>query len=270
MDISAILLPVSCIGGLSLVFGVGLGIAAKKFAVPVDERVEDVKNCLPGANCGGCGFAGCEALAKAIVSGESPINACPVCNKDQIVGIAKVMGAEATAGVKKIAFIGCKGNSEVTKTKYNYSGIPTCHDAQLIGGGPKVCKYGCLGFGSCVKVCQFGALTVNKGLPIVDQEKCVGCGACEKECPRHIIQILPEGTAYQVSCISQDRGKDVKLGCSVGCIGCGLCMKQCEVGAIKFENNLAHIDENLCIKCGKCEEKCPTKVITAMLLENVH
>ncbi|PHV71478.1 ferredoxin [Sporanaerobium hydrogeniformans] len=269
MDISAILFPVSCIGGLGLIFGVGLGIAAKKFAVPIDERVEAVKDCLPGANCGGCGFAGCEALAKAIVNGESLVNACPVCNKGQIAEIAQIMGVEATNSIRKIAFISCKGTPDVAKLKFKYEGILTCQDAQLIGGGPKVCSYGCLGYGSCVKVCQFDALTIVNGLPVVDKEKCVGCGACQKECPREIIQILPEDTTYQVSCMSQDKGKDVKAACSVGCIGCGICMKQCEVDAIKVKNSLAHIDQSLCIGCGKCETKCPTKAISALLLEHV-
>ena len=144
----AILSPVLAIGGIGLFFGIILGFAAKKFAVPVDERVEEVKACLPGANCGGCGLAGCEAMAKSIVNGDSKVNACPVCNEKQVAAIAKIMGVEETAGEKKVAVVRCHGNLEAAKLKFEYSGIKSCEDATLVGGGPKLCSYGCLGFES--------------------------------------------------------------------------------------------------------------------------
>ena len=262
MDLSAIFSPVIAIGGMGLLFGVGLGIAAKKFAVPTDERVEAVKEFLPGANCGGCGLAGCEAMAKSIVTGESNINACPVCNEIQIEAIAKIMGIAASASEKQIAVVKCKGNNVHAQLKYNYQGIANCMDAQLIGGGPKVCTYGCLGFGSCQKACTFGAISMEDGLPIIHPEKCVGCGACKNACPRHIIEILPMSTTYHVNCISKDKGKDVKAACEVGCIGCGICVKQCEEGAISLVDNYAIIETAKCVSCGKCEAKCPTKAIS--------
>ncbi len=265
MDITAIIYPVLSIGGIGLLFGIGLGIAAKKFAVPVDERVQGVKDSLPGANCGGCGFAGCEAFAKAVVSEEAKISGCPVCNQDQINTIAKIMGIEASSSEKYRAVVRCQGNHTNAKPKYDYSGIQSCHDAALVGGGNKVCGYGCLGFGSCYGVCVFDAITMVDGLPIINAEKCVGCGACKNTCPRSIITILPAYASYNVNCISKDKGKEVKAGCSVGCIGCGICQKQCEADAITIANNLAEIDIEKCTRCGKCEQKCPTKAISNLL-----
>ncbi|WP_069997966.1 RnfABCDGE type electron transport complex subunit B [Cellulosilyticum sp. I15G10I2] len=265
MDIAAIIYPVLSIGGIGLLFGVGLGIAAKKFAVPVDERVQGIKENLPGANCGGCGFAGCEALAKAIANGESKITACPVCNQDQVDEIAKIMGIESGNSEKYRAVVRCKGTHTTAKFKYSYEGIQTCNDANLIGGGHKTCQYGCLGFATCKGACVFGAITMVDGLPVIDPQKCVGCGACKSSCPRSIITILPADSSYNVNCVSKDKGKEVKAGCSVGCIGCGICVKQCESGAITMTNNLAVIDNKKCVHCGKCEQKCPTKAISNLL-----
>ena len=267
MDLSAILSPIVTIGGMGLLFGLGLGVAAKKFAVPVDERVENIKENLPGANCGGCGLAGCEAMARAIVSGESELNACPVCNEAQIEAIAKIMGIEAHIAEKKVAVLRCRGNTENAKQKFEYAGITTCQDAHLLGGGPKLCSYGCLGYGSCVMQCQFGAMSMKDGIPVIDRKKCVACGACEKQCPRQLIHLVPVNSSYHVNCISKDKGKEVKEACKVGCIGCGLCVKQCDVGAITLKDNYAEIDEHLCIDCGKCSTKCPTHAISNLLDE---
>lgn len=268
MDLIAILSPIAAIGSMGLLFGVGLGVAAKKFAVPVDERVEAVKENLPGANCGGCGLAGCEAMAKSIVAGESLTYACPVCSNEQVAQIAKVMGIEASTAEKKVAVVRCHGNVNNATERYKYAGLKTCEDAHLLGGGPKLCAYGCLGYGSCVRVCQFGAMKMKEGLPVIEYEKCVGCGACEKQCPRKVIHLLPTNSSYHVDCISKDKGKEVKEACKVGCIGCGLCVKQCEVNAISLKDNYAEINTSLCIGCGKCSIKCPTKAISNLLDEN--
>lgn len=261
-----LLMPILTIGGLGFIFGLGLSIAAKKFAVPVDERVEAIRSCLPGVNCGGCGKAGCDALAKSIVSGESPINGCPICNKEQIDAIGKIMGQEAKAK-QTVAVLRCNGDCHKAITKFDYVGPKTCQDAHLIGGGPKGCSYGCLGLGACKVACPFEAITMVNGLPVIDRKKCVGCGVCVKQCPRHLIHLIPIESVYHVSCVSKDKGKEVKSVCQVGCIGCGLCVRQCECHAISLEENHAVIDAEKCTNCGKCMAKCPTNAITCLLEE---
>ncbi|MGL4345884.1 MAG: RnfABCDGE type electron transport complex subunit B [Cellulosilyticaceae bacterium] len=264
MELMNVISPVIAIGGLGLLFGVGLGIAAKKFAVPTDERVGLVKSFLPGANCGGCGFAGCEAFAKAVVAGEAKVNGCPVCNDEQTSGIASVMGQKVSGGIKNKAFIKCRGTLENAPEKYRYSGVENCQSAQLVGGGPKKCQYGCLGFGSCQKACAFDAIRIVDGLATVDYKKCTGCGSCMNACPRQLIALEPENMGYTVTCSSKDKGKEVKESCKIGCIGCGICVKQCEAEAIVVTNNVAIIDPAKCTQCGKCEKKCPTHAILAL------
>lgn len=262
MNLTAIIYPILAIGGMGLVFGIGLGIASKKFAVPVDERVSDIREHLPGANCGGCGFAGCDAFAKAVAKGEARSNGCPVSSDEQKVAIAKIMGAEAENGPKQVAIVRCQGNHDIAKQKYNYEGPLTCEDAHLVGGGPKACAYGCLGYGSCQKACPFDAITIENGLAIINKERCKACRACVLACPRNLIYIGNADTSCQVTCKSYDKGKMVKASCDKGCIGCGLCVKQCEFGAISLEKGLATIDAEKCTACGKCISKCPTQAIT--------
>lgn len=265
MVLSAILIPIATIGGMALVFGGCLGYAAIKFAVPVDERVAAVLENLPGANCGGCGKAGCEAMAKAMVAGECLASGCPVCNAQQIASISKILGVEQVEVEKKVAYVRCQGGRDQAKQKFQYEGQMTCKDAQLVGGGPKMCTYGCLGYGTCEAACSFKAITMVNGLPMINRELCTGCGNCATQCPRHIIEIIPLSSNYHVNCISQDKGKAVKEACKVGCIGCGLCVRQCEQGAIQIQDNHALIKYELCISCGRCEEKCPTKAISHLL-----
>lgn len=256
-----ILFPILLIGGMGLIFGALLAIASKVFYVKVDERVPKITECLPGANCGGCGFAGCAAYADAIVKGNAKVNCCPSGGTAVAEKIAKIMGVEAEAVVPKVAHVMCSGTLDCAKTKYIYSGEKDCHSAMKLGGGAKSCSYGCLGLGSCAKVCDRNAISIVNGVAVVDRDKCEGCGQCVRECPKNVIDLVNADVAYAVSCKSKDKGKTVRAFCSTGCIGCGICAKVCLAQAITVENNVAHIDPDKCANCGMCAEKCPQKII---------
>lgn len=260
---NGILLAALVIGITGLLIGLVLGLAGKKFAVEVDERVTQIREYLPGNNCGGCGYAGCDALAEAIAKGEAPVNGCPGCSSDAVEAIGNIMGTSVEASVKKVAFVKCNGTCDKAGILYHYYGIHDCKKLALIPGeGDKACNYGCMGYGSCVKVCAFDAIHIVNGVAVVDKEKCVSCGRCVTECPKHLIEIVPYEAKHIVQCSSKDKGKDVKAVCETGCIGCGICAKQCESEAITVENNLAYINQEKCVGCGKCAEKCPVKIIT--------
>ena len=260
--ISGMITATALVGGIGLFIGLFLGGAAIWLRVQTNEKEEAVLELLPGNNCGGCGYAGCDALAKAIAAGEAPANACPVGGAPVGEKIAAILGTTAEAGVKNVAFVRCKGTCDKAKVQYQYAGISDCSKASVLpGGGPKACSYGCMGYGSCVAACQFDAIHVIDGIAQVDKEKCVACGKCVAACPRHLIELVPYDAKHLVQCASHDKGKDVKAKCQVGCIGCTLCTKQCEFDAIHMDNNVAVIDYSKCTNCGKCAEKCPAKVI---------
>ena len=263
MDVvNTILFPIVSIGGLGLVFGAGLGYAGKIFAVEEDPRIAEIVDCLPAANCGGCGFPGCGGLAVAIVEGKAPANACPVGGVKCAVAISAVMGVEVVEKEKEVAFIKCAGTCDNSKNKYLYFGLDDCIMAsQLAGGGSKGCSYGCLGLGGCAKVCAFDAITIVDGVAVVDDDKCVTCGKCVKACPKNLISIIPASKKTRVACNSQDTGKVVMANCKVGCIACKICVKACKFEAIQVENNIAVIDYDKCKDCGLCAMKCPKKVI---------
>ena len=247
---------------IGILVGAGLVYTSKKFHVDVDEREAAVRECLPGNNCGACGFAGCDAMAAAIAAGDAPVNGCPVGGAPVAEKIGRLMGVEAGATEKKAAFVRCSGTCEATGTLGNYVGIEDCRSAVMAGLNIGECGYGCLGLGSCVKVCPQDAIRVIDGVAVVDESKCVSCGLCVKACPKGLIQIKPVEKKVAVRCSSRDRGPQVKAVCSAGCIGCMACTKQCENDAIHVENNLASVDYEKCIQCGKCVEKCPVHVIT--------
>ncbi len=247
------------VGVTGLIIGILLVIAAKFFAVKTDERIDMVRECLPGSNCGGCGFAGCDALSEAIVKGEAAPNACAGADAAKI---AQIMGVTADEKEKKVAFVKCRGTCEKTKIKYHYQGLADCRKLALIPGhGEKVCIDGCMGYGSCVKACKFDAIHVINGVAVVDDNKCVGCSACVKVCPNSLIELVPAASAYRVGCNSKKKGKEVKEACTTGCIACSICVKQCESEAISIVNNIAVIDYSKCTGCGKCAQKCPQKII---------
>ena len=250
------------LGVLGGLFGFGLAVASKIFEVKKDPRIEEVHNTLPGANCGGCGFAGCAACAEAIVSGRAPVNACPVCSGAQTTYIASIMGVEVTAAERRVAFVRCAGGNRANK-KYEYVGIPDCAGAlRIVGGGPLECAYGCLGFGNCVRACRFDAIHINRyGVAEVDRAKCTNCQRCMAACPRNLIIDVPYNADIMVRCASKDKGAVARNKCAFSCITCRLCEKNCPNGAVSIVDNVAVIEYTKCTSCGTCASKCPRKVI---------
>jgi Na+-translocating ferredoxin:NAD+ oxidoreductase RNF subunit RnfB len=249
--------------GMSTVFGFVLAFAAKKFAVKVDPRVEQVLGCLAHAHCGACGYAGCEQYAVAVVNDPavSP-SLCTPAGEKAAAKVAAITGKKAEVIEPRYARVMCQGDSQKTKTRYLYEGVLDCRAVIIAGGGDKACVYGCLGYGTCVKVCPFGAITMSDAkLPVIDETKCTGCRKCEAACPKKVIEVLPASKRVFVSCHSRDKGPDTKRVCQIGCIGCGICAKVCPFDAPKIDRNLSVIQLDKCRVCGLCVAKCPTKAI---------
>ncbi|MBR7132478.1 MAG: RnfABCDGE type electron transport complex subunit B [Clostridia bacterium] len=255
-----ILLPVIIVAVIGLVAGVGLSLASKLMAVPVDEKQEKLAEALPGANCGACGYSGCEGYAAAMASGEASPDKCPVGGAATATAISEILGVEISAE-ERTAFIACKGNGEITKQKYGYVGMQSCTAASLLHAGPLECSFGCLGFGDCAAECPFDAIIVSDGKPMVCEEICVGCGKCISACPKSLISLIPKGHTVTVNCNNKAKGAAVVKNCGVSCIACRMCEKQCESGALKIVDNLAVIDYSLCNGCGKCKEVCKRGVL---------
>ena len=257
-----LLLPVLSLGGMSFLFGAGLSIASKKFSVEKDPRIDEVREALPGANCGACGYPGCDGLAAAIVAGEAPVQNCPVGGSAVAENIGAIMGVKAEMKEAMVARVICQGDCDQAIDKFKYEGITDCVAASMLAEGQKGCSYGCLGMGTCERVCPFDAIHVNeKGIAEVDRKKCTACNKCVVACPKNVIALIPAASEVQIACNSNDKGRTVKANCKVGCIGCQICVKACPFEAIDFENNLAFIDYDKCTNCRVCVEKCPTKAI---------
>ena len=257
-----ILFPILTLSGLGVAFGAGLAIAAKKFCVVADPRLEKVYAKLPGANCGACGMPGCIGFAEALIQGTCSVERCVVMQEDSRREIAGILGVEARAKVKTVALLHCHGGNKRVKDKFVYTGEGDCIAANLVAGGPKECFYGCIGYGTCARECPFGAISMSReALPVVDENKCTACGVCVAVCPKKLFSLVPASKTYAVRCKSLDLGKKVLEACSVGCIACRKCEKACPIGAIKVINNLAVIDYAICDNRGECFKVCPTKCI---------
>lgn len=262
-----IIYTVITLGAIGSSAAVILYFVAQKFKVYEDPRIDEVEGALPGANCGGCGYAGCRAFAEACVKeGDLSDLYCPVGGNDCMGGVAKILGLEAVKKDPRVAVLRCNGTCEHRPKINNYDGAATCAIIHATYSGESACQYGCLGCGDCCAVCDFDALHMDPatGLPVVDEDKCTACGACVRECPKDLFELrkkLPKHRKIYVACRNEDRGPVNKKACAVACIGCSKCFKVCEYDAITMGNNLAFIDSDKCKFCRKCAPVCPTNAI---------
>ena len=265
MDFTLILEGIAVLGIMGAVFGALLAFAAKIFHVEVDPKQEAVRECLAGANCGGCGYPGCDGYAAAVAAGQAPVNCCVAGGQAAADKIAEIMGVSAGAEEKMVAFVPCSGAEGVAVKRFNYQGPQDCQAAMLFGGkSNKECRFACIGLGNCARACKFGAMHIVNGVAKVDRDKCVGCMACADACPKKIIEKVPYKQAVLVGCRNQDKGAVTRKICDVGCIGCMKCQRECPAEAIKIENFVSTIDYDKCVGCGHCADICPRGIISLM------
>ena len=255
-----ILIVIGIAAGLSLIFALLILLVSKFCAVKEDERVAKVLEHLAGANCGGCGYAGCEGFAKALAEGKAPLSGCGPTSNAEKEEIARILGIEFVGSEPAYAVVKCAGG-ELALNKYEFVGNEGCISQNAYIDGKKVCKNGCIGEGTCEKLCPYNAIKVEHGVSHVDKALCEACGLCIVNCPKKIIEKIPKSARVYVACSSVCRGKEVMNMCKSGCIGCGLCAKNCPAGAIEMRDNLPHIDYSKCTGCLTCVEKCPRKTI---------
>jgi Na+-translocating ferredoxin:NAD+ oxidoreductase RNF subunit RnfB len=259
-----IVYAVASVAGLGIVLGLGLAVASRLLAVRRDERVEAIEKALPGANCGACGFAGCAAYAAEIVGGEVALDLCTVGGPDVAAQVAEIMGVEyeSGAGTRRVPQVHCRGAAGNAQRAFEYEGVVDCVALNALFGGDKVCKYGCLGLGTCIRVCPVQAISYDsEGLVWVNKELCIACGQCVKVCPTGVMQWLPFDADYLVACNSRDKGGRVRKYCKVGCIACKMCEKKSPEGGYKIEDNLCRIDFQASGERAEGAAACPTKCI---------
>lgn len=258
-----ILTPVLLLSIMGGAFALIIGVVSKLTYIPVDEKVAQIREALPGANCGACGYPGCDGCAVAIAKGEAPVNACPVGGEKSATAIAAIVGGDGDAGQKMVASVFCQGSCEKTSENFTYQGEADCRIRAKQFGGGKSCTYGCLGGGTCMAACEFDAIRIVDGLAVIDEEKCVSCMKCIGVCPKHIIELVPYHAVAQVKCKNPEFGREVTSACKIGCMGCGLCARMAP-DEFALEGKLAHPTYHVGYDIEKAKlaaEKCPTKAI---------
>ena len=248
------------IGGIGLLCAVALAVAEKYLSIAQDPRIGKVSELLPGANCGGCGYAGCAEYARAIVVDNADCNLCTPGGPSCAIAIASFLGRAAASITKRTALVLCCGNDTEATRRAAYNGIYDCAAAQAIAGGDKGCTYGCLGYGTCARICPVNAIAMIDGLAKIDKFKCIACGKCIIACPRKIIKFVPITAEIHVLCSSKDKGPAVKKVCGIGCIGCRICTKYAE-GAINMDGFLAVVDYTKPLTNEETIVKCPPHCI---------
>lgn len=258
---NGIVLAILVVAGVGLLIGLILAVASVIMAVPTDKKAEAISECLPGANCGACGYTGCDGYAKALSKGEAENGLCIPGGEGCVKAIADILGVAPVAQQKKNAVVHCLGSCDNTQKNASYQGVQSCLSMSKLHG-INACSFGCLGCGDCTNACKFDAIKVCNGVAVVDNNKCTGCGACAVACPKKLISIVNAENNAVVRCSNHDKGAITRKACSVGCIGCMKCVKVCEVNAVSVKNFCASVDFSKCIGCMKCIEECPQGCIT--------
>ncbi len=260
INLNTVLIVIAIVAVLAVVFGALIVLISKICFVKEDEKVKAVTENLAGANCGGCGYAGCADFAKALAQGKVKLGDCNATANSAKEEIAKILDIPYSSSVKSFAVVKCAGGTNC-KDKFEYVGNSGCDAENSYLGGRKLCSEGCLGGGSCLLSCKENALYLKEGVAMVDKAICGACGACVRACPKNLVELIPENAKVYVACSTKCRGKEVMNTCTVGCIGCGLCAKNCPENAITMKDNLPVIDYSKCTGCLTCAVKCPKKTI---------
>ena len=269
INVTDILIALGVVGGISLILGVLLALISKFFAVEEDEKVKAIRACLPGVNCGACGYKGCDDYATAVAEGVASPSLCVPGAEVTAKELGELLGVEVEVPADLVAYVHCNGNCTATAKKAVYDGVSTCKAASMLYGGPDACRFGCIGLGDCAASCPANAICMKDGIAHVDTERCLGCGLCQTVCPKHIISMVPQETEAVVACSNTDKGADARKVCSNACIGCKKCEKVCPNQAITVVNNLAKIDYDKCTGCGACDDVCPTGCMKQVVFPDI-
>ena len=269
-----ILIALAVVASVALLAGVLLALISHFFGVEKSHELKAISACLPGVNCGACGYKGCDDYAAALAKREAAPNRCVPGGANTADALSELLGIEIERPKDVVAYVHCNGHCEAAGTKADYVGMAQCRSATMVYGGPKSCRFGCLGFGECAAVCPTHAICVKDGIAHVDPTRCIGCGLCKNICPKKIISLIPRNASVTVMCASKDKGAEARRACTNACIGCKKCVTTCPHGAISVVNNLAQIDYDKCTGCGVCVENCPTgclkKLFTSASTQDVE
>jgi Na+-translocating ferredoxin:NAD+ oxidoreductase RNF subunit RnfB len=267
-----IIIAVISVTAIGAVCAIMLCTASKLMYVKVNERLVKIQDCLPGTNCGACGFPGCAGYAEELINDRDlRTNLCTPGGADVLAQLNAILGIETTDAVTaKLAYVRCRGDLSAQKKKMEYKGIRTCAAAKQVFGGEGACAFGCIGYGDCKVVCQDDAICMENGIVRINPRLCTGCTMCVRACPNKLITIENATVKPVVMCVSCEKGAVVRKKCLYGCIGCKKCVRECPFNAIAIENNLAIINYTECVKCGHCAEVCVTNCIQFSKAGNVE
>ena len=264
-----IVIAVVSVLAIALVAGILLLVFSHLFAVQENEQKKEIRACLPGINCGACGYKGCDDYAQALADGGVKPNLCVPGAQSVADRIGDILGIEAEPFKDVVAFVACNGHCEATSRTAHYEGMQTCRAASMVYGGAHSCRFGCLGFGDCAAACPSQAICMTDGIARVDTSRCIGCGLCTRTCPKRIITMLSQETQTVVMCSNKQKGGLAAKACKNACIACRKCEKTCPNGAITVKDNLATIDYGRCTDCGACVKECPTGCLKSIFFPNL-